>query len=90
MNLNYHIHESSIKCPYCDEIYQDDDYAVTSEFETRVEVECSDCGKRFYAESCIVFNTYSDCKLNNTEHCWEKSTIDSLFNFKNCHETDIR
>ena len=42
MNLQYHIHKSSIKCPYCDYEQSDDDYEIDQDAS---EVECNNCEK---------------------------------------------
>jgi uncharacterized protein with PIN domain len=92
MNLNYHIHKSSIECPYCDANLSDDDSIVTSQLEEPVEFECEFCGKTFWAESCIVFNTYSDCKLNGQKHKWVQSEFESsknVYNCKNCYQYKV-
>jgi len=91
MNFNYHIHKSDIRCPYCDERCTDDDYVVAQELETRVEFECEHCGKLFWAESSIVFSTYSDCKLNGDEHDFKSAEkYPSVFNCENCYQTEVR
>ena len=87
MNLNYHIHEVSIKCPYCDKEYRDDDYEVSRKIDDKVELEC-DCGKNFYAESRIVFNTYAACELNGQEHDLEETHIPDFFQCKNCEHCE--
>lgn len=91
MNFNYHIYAPSIKCPYCDKECYDDDYLVAQDLEVRVEFECEYCGKVFYAEACIVYNTYSDCALNNKEHIFKQSKSHSrVFNCENCYYTEVR
>lgn len=91
MNLRYHIHKSSVTCPYCDKTCHDDDYIVGQELETQVEFECEHCGKTFWAESCIVYSTYSDCKLNNEEHQFRQSeAVSALFQCDNCYQYEVR
>jgi hypothetical protein len=91
MNSNYHIHVTSIMCPYCDAAYEDDDYSVENEIETQIECECDACGKKFHAEATVVFNTNSDCNLNDLEHEWETSeTHPTVFNCKNCCQYEVR
>lgn len=86
MNLNYHIYHPDIKCPYCDVKYYDDNCYVSQQLETKIELECDNCNKKFWAEACIVFNTHSDCKLNNKEHDLEETHISNFFNCKNCSQ----
>ena len=90
MNLNYHIYKPDIKCPYCDTDYCDEDYYVSQQMETQVELECDDCGKNFWAEACVVFNTHADCELNDKKHDFEETHIPNLFNCKNCPQTDYK
>ena len=91
MNLQYHIHESKIKCPYCDEENNDDDCQVAAEFDSRVDFECDHCGKTFFAEANVVYSTYSDCELNDEEHYFEVSpTHPTVFNCKNCTKYEVR
>jgi len=71
MNLNYHISELTIKCPYCDEDVHDDDYSV--EFDNKIEFECGHCEKNFWVEAKISYDTQSDCSLNSTDHDWHAS-----------------
>jgi len=88
MNLQYHIHESSIKCPYCDHDCQDDDYVVDQD---KTEFECDKCEKVFWAEMNYVYSTYSDCSLNEIEHEWQQSkTHKMVYNCKNCSQYDVR
>ena len=84
MNLNYHIYESSIKCPYCDNDYSDDDYMVSQNLEAKIELECDSCGKKFWAEAFIVFSSHADCELNNEKHILEATHIPNFFGCKNC------
>jgi hypothetical protein len=91
MNFKYHIYKPSIECPYCDKICQDDDHSVASELEKRVEFKCEYCGKKFYAESCIVYNTYSDCTLNGEEHdLIQSESHPAVFNCNNCYYHEVR
>ena len=91
MNLQYHIHESKIKCPYCDAECNDDDCQVGNEFDSQVDFECDDCGKTFFAEANVVYSTYSNCELNDEEHDFEVSpTHPSVFNCKNCTKYEVR
>ena len=91
MNFNYHIHKSSIECPYCDKSLIDDDGEVAMSPEERIEFECIYCGKKFWADSCIVYNTYSDCKLNGEEHKFKASkSHPTVFNCENCYEYEVR
>ena len=91
MNLQYHIHESRIKCPYCDKECEDDDYNIAEQFDSQVDFECPYCEKIFFAEANIVYSTYSDCELNNEEHDFEVSpTHPSVFNCKNCAKYEVR
>lgn len=91
MNLNYHIHESNIKCPYCDKDCEDDDYVVASGNGERVEFECPHCEKIFWAEANRVYSTHSDCALNNTEHELEESGhVKNLFDCKNCTHFEMK
>ena len=84
MKLNYHIHESNIKCPYCNKDCADDDYIVSRNFEEMIKFECEHCGKMFYAISNIVFSTYADCGLNGKKHKLEKTHIKGFFKCKVC------
>lgn len=91
MNLNYHIHKSSIICPYCDKVCRDDDYIVAQKLDTKIEFECEHCGKKFQAEACIVYNTYSDCTLNGKTHDLIETHIEGFFQCNNCeHYEDQR
>ena len=90
-NLQYHIHESQIKCPYCDTECYDDDYQVGNEFDSPVDFECDNCEKVFFAEANVVYSTYSDCELNNEDHDFEVSrTHPTVFNCKRCYKTEVR
>ena len=90
-NLQYHIHESRIKCPYCDAECNDDDCHVGNEFDSQVDFECDDCGKTFFAVANVVYSTYSNCELNDEEHDFEVSpTHPSVFNCKNCTKYEVR
>lgn len=84
MECNYHIHESDIKCPYCDEDCYDDDYTVSQNLEERIEFECEHCDKKFYAEASIAFSTYADCELNGKEHDLEETHIKGFFKCRVC------
>ena len=84
MNLRYHIHEANIKCPYCDKECPDDDYEVAKDIETRIEFECVHCGKKFWAESCIVYCTYADCALNGKTHDFIETHIPGFFKCNEC------
>lgn len=84
MNLNYHIHKSDIKCPYCDQEYQDDDYEVARNMEEQTELECEHCGKKFNAKTCVVYNTYADCELNKESHVLTETHIPGFFQCENC------
>ena len=89
MNFNYHIHKSSIECPYCDKICHDD-YSVGTE-EERIEFECEHCEKKFYVDACIVFNTYSDCVLNDKEHdLIQSKSHPTVFDCNNCYYHEVR
>ncbi len=91
MNLQYHIYEPNIKCPYCDKDNRDDDSTIAQNLEERVEFECDHCGRKFFAESRIVYNTYSDCVLNGEKHDMKQSESRStVFNCENCHHTEVR
>ena len=89
MNLKYHIHESSIKCPYCDSEQRDDDYDVG---EDKMEFECDSCGKVFWAEMNFVYSTHSDCVLNKQEHEWVSAgdKHSQVFDCKNCSQYEVR
>lgn len=91
MNYNYHIHKSNIQCPYCDKICADDDYVVSQNMEEKIKFECENCGRMFWIEACVVYNSYSDCELNDKEHdfindCEKHPTV---FNCKNCYQTKV-
>ena len=91
MNLQYHIHESTIKCPYCDCDCRDDDYEVAQDFDDRIEFECQSCERIFWAEASIVYSTHSDCALNDEKHDWENSGHHpTVFNCKNCSQYEVR
>ncbi len=91
MNLNYHIHKSDTKCPYCDQSCEDDDYTVAKEDGDRVEFECPHCEKRFWAETDRVYSTHADCALNNETHELEESEhIKNLYNCKNCPHFEMK
>ncbi|MCK4828086.1 hypothetical protein KA005_70810 [bacterium] len=91
MNLNYYIHGSNIKCPYCDKDCEDYDHEVAQDLETRVELECEHCGKKFYAEASIAYSTYSNCELNGESHDYEQSVSHpTVFDCKNCFHYEVR
>jgi uncharacterized Zn-finger protein len=90
MGYLYHIHEFNIKCPYCDKEYQDDDYEVAREFDSEVELECEYCGKKFWAESCIVYSTYADCALNGKSHDLIETHIAGQFKCNDCEHYEYR
>lgn len=92
MNYNYHIHKSDITCPYCDKGCYDEDYVVARNLEERIEIECEHCGRMFWAESCIVFNTYSDCSLNGEDHDFQNDSekYPTVFSCRNCQESEVR
>ncbi len=92
MNYNYHIYNSSIKCPYCDKDCQDEEYTVTQRLETRIEFECEHCGKVFWAEACVVYSTYSDCRLNGDEHLFKNDCAEypTVFDCENCSQHEVR
>ena len=91
MNLNYHIYQSNVKCPYCNKNCEDSDYEVARDLETQIEFECEHCERKFFAEACIVYSTYSDCKLNDEEHDFEQSKHRStVFDCKNCYHHEVR
>ena len=91
MNLQYHIYEPGIKCPYCDEECNDDDYQVAAKFNSKVDFECDHCGKTFFAVAEVVYSTYSNCKLNDEEHDFKVSpTHSTVFNCKKCTEYEVR
>lgn len=82
--LNYHIHKSNIICPYCNEEYDDDDYEVSRDLESKVELECEKCGKNFRASAEIVFNTEAACELNNKEHELIETHVKGFFKCRVC------
>ena len=88
MNFQYHIHESSIKCPYCDCECHNDDYTIDQD---QSEFECDSCGKTFWAEMNFVYSTYSDCELNGKEHDYEQAseTHPTLYSCKNCYQYKV-
>ena len=89
VNLDYYIYEPNIKCPYCNKDCRDDDYIV--ELDAQIEFECEHCEKMFHVEPCIVYCTYSDCKLNGKEHDFEQSeSHPTVFNCKNCYQHEVR
>jgi len=91
INLQYHIYESNIKCPYCDRECYDDDCEVAQNLGAYVDFECTRCEKVFFAESSVVYSTYSDCNLNGEEHDFEASkTHPTVFNCKRCYKTEVR
>jgi len=92
INLQYHIHESKIKCPYCDAECNDDDYNVANQgFDSQVDFECDHCGKIFFAEANIVYSTYSDCELNDEEHDFLVSkTHPTVFYCRKCYRSQVR
>ena len=88
MNLKYHIHTSSVKCPYCDNDNEDCDHEVNS--EDPIEFECEHCHKIFHAEMNYVYTTYSDCGLNHKEHEWYNSESNpTVFHCKNCSQYKV-
>ena len=91
MNVNYHIYVSNVKCPYCDKDCEDTEYEVARELETRIEFECEHCGRKFYAEACIVYSTYSDCELNDEKHDFKQSeSHPTVFDCENCSHYEVR
>lgn len=86
MNLNYHIHESTIKCPFCNREHADIDHIGRRNLDTSVEFDCVQCGKKFIVESCIVYNSYSNCKLNGESHTYEETHIKGFYTCKHCSE----
>jgi hypothetical protein len=90
MNLNYHIHEISIKCPYCDKDCEDDDCVVAQELEARMEFECYHCNKKFFAEASIVYSTYSDCRLNDEKCDLKQSAFHpAVFSCEKCQHYEV-
>ena len=89
MNLQYHIHKSKIKCPYCDHEQRDDDYDVDQD---AIEFECNNCEKVFWAEMNFVYSTHSDCSLNKQEHKWVSADgkHQHVFNCENCSQYEVR
>ena len=90
MNLQYHIHESSIKCPYCDHECRNDDYDVD---QNASEFECDSCEKTFWAEMNFVYSTHSDCSLNKQKHKWVNDAggkYPQVFNCENCSQYEVR
>ena len=57
-------------CPYCEGRYQPEaeDYD-----EEDHEVDCDDCGKKYYAHQSYSVTTFTspDCELNGEDHNWE-------------------
>lgn len=90
MGYFYHIHEFNIKCPYCDKEYCDDDHEVIREFDSRIELECGHYEKKFWAESCIVYNTYADCTLNGKPHDFVATHIAGQFKCNDCEYYEYR
>lgn len=91
MNFNYHIHYSYIKCPYCDKNCENDGLLNLKNIEVKVEFECEHCEKKFYADSGIVFNTYSDCKLNGEEHDLKQSEhVPEVYHCENCYYHEVQ
>ena len=90
MNLNYHINESQIKCPYCDAEYYLD--GEINDFETKEELYCGSCERKFWAEANINYSTYSDCSLNGKDHEFENNVaaFPTVFNCKNCYQHEVR
>ena len=86
MNLQYHIYESSIKCPYCDHEQRDDDVD-----QAAIELECDNCEKIFWAEMNYVYSTHSDCSLNGQEHKWVSAggKYSQVFNCENCSQYKV-
>ena len=63
---NYHI-----ICPYCKcECGDYSDFQDYDEDESKMELECDGCNKKFMAEKIVTidYRTYADCKLNGEEH----------------------
>ena len=91
MNFNYHIHNSYVKCPYCDKNCDDSEGMVAAQGETRIEIECEHCEKKFFADSSIVYNTYSDCELNGEKHDLRPSgSHPTVFHCKNCYYHEVK
>ncbi len=91
MNLNYHIHATCVKCPYCDKEYRNDDHIVgEGGFGDPIEFECEDCGKIFYAEADVVYNTFADCGLNKEKHDWYNTkSHPAIFHCRKCQQHKI-
>jgi len=91
MNLNYHISEPVIKCPYCDKGCQDDDYEVAEDLGSTNEFECSHCEKKFWASAHVSYDTHSDCGLNGIDHNYIASeSHPTVFNCENCSQYEVR
>ena len=90
MNLQYHIREGDVKCPYCNKVC-DNDGINALDLDRKTELECDHCEKRFYATAEVVYSTYSDCKLNGEEHELEvAANHPTVFNCKNCSHYEVK
>jgi len=88
MNLNYHISEPSIECPYCDSHYENE--GELNDLGEKVELECDNCGKHFWAEAQVSYDTHSDCSLNSIEHDWVNSeSHPTVYNCNNCSQYKV-
>ena len=91
MNLNYHIGEISIKCPYCNENCPDENFAVGQVIDAVSKFECEHCGKKFWISAHISYDSYSDCALNNIDHDYVASeSHPTVFHCKNCSQSEVR
>ncbi len=91
MNLNYHIFEPSIKCPYCDKDCEDVECEIARNMEERIEVECDHCEKSFWAEAHIAYSTHSNCALNKQSHAlYNSDSHPTLFHCENCSHYEVQ
>lgn len=85
MNTKYHIHNTTITCPYCDK--EQDFDCPPDEFNKEETNQCGYCDKFFTTTMEVVFSTYSDCKANKMEHDFKETNIAGFYMCENCEET---
>jgi len=59
--------DTVVKCPYCGHIQ---DNEVTYGLEDGEDIECENCGKRFWVNVYIEYLATPDCELNHEKHEW--------------------
>ena len=84
MNTKYHIHKSTVTCPYCDK--EQDFDSPPDEFNKQETNQCGYCDKFFTTVMEAVFSTYSDCEANKEEHVFKECHIPGFYLCENCEE----